>query len=67
MASCLAVSELLTLREQDTDEADSNGQASGNPEHGLPGFDSSTDTQVGTSSTYVAEGISLLHDTAHQT
>lgn len=67
VASLLCLKELLRLRKQDTDETNSDRESSTNPEDRLPGVGSSTNTQVGTGSENVTEGVTLLQDTAHKT
>lgn len=66
-ASFLCFDELLRLRKENTNEADGDREASADPKYRLPGFDGIADTQISTRGENVAEGVTLLKDTAHQT
>ena len=63
----LGLQELLALGEQESRETDGDGETGGNPEDGLPGLSGTADSEVGAGSEHVAERVTLLKDTGHQT
>ena len=55
VSCCLPLSKLLTLWEGNSDETDSNTQASGNPEDSLERLGFTTDSEIGARSADISE------------
>lgn len=67
LASFFRFDEQLRLGEADANEADTDGQASGNPEDSLPALNTATDAEVCACSTNIAKRVALLENAGHKT
>lgn len=66
VATFLRLDKLLGLGEAATDETNTDGKASGDPEDSLPGFDCTSDAKIGASGEHITHGVTLLQDTRHE-
>lgn len=67
LAGLLGVDEDLGFGEAETNETDTDREASSDPEDSLPRLGGATNTEVGTGGDNVAKGVALLHDAGHET